>query len=185
MSSTLLDEEPEEIYPYESDSEESRPEHHCFRVVVLGAGNSGKTTLLDRSFHEEEEFRSTYCPGTTPRQTFARSVTLVDCAGREAHGGFSKKEELEDGDYYIIAFDSSSRKSYEGAQYWVEQVKWRMKRILLVGTKIDLGCKIDDDELNDYADREELLIMLTSAKTGDGCEDVRDVVDRWCEEDRR
>lgn len=77
----------------------------------------------------------------------------------------------------IVTYDITSRKSFESIQNWMEEVKCEAPstvQIILVGNKCDLEDQraVTRDEGQELAQKEGIIFMETSAKTGDGIEEI-------------
>ena len=79
----------------------------------------------------------------------------------------------------IICFDLSLGNSIKNAIMWIKDVNARCpKNIIkiLVGTKSDLPCKVQQKEINKLCLKYNLTYIETSSKTGDGCVEVFDII---------
>ena len=80
----------------------------------------------------------------------------------------------------IIVYDITSKSSFEEIKnYWMSLVKENApKEIILyiVGNKIDLSEReaVNEDEVRDYAQKENVLFWSTSAKNATGINDLFD-----------
>lgn len=116
-----------------------------FKLVLVGDGGVGKTTLVKR--HQTGEFEKRYIPTLGVAVTSLRFETnhgtvvfnVWDTAGQEKFGG------LRDGYYLnadaaIIMFDVSSRITYQNVPRWYQDLKRECPSlpIVLVGNKVDL-----------------------------------------------
>ena len=77
----------------------------------------------------------------------------------------------------MVVYDITSRDSFEHVQNWIEDIHNQSPKtvlIILVGNKIDLEDKrdISYDEGNNLAIKNGMIFAETSAKTGDGIEEV-------------
>ena len=77
----------------------------------------------------------------------------------------------------MVVYDITSRKSFENVQNWLQDVHDQSPKtilIILIGNKIDLENKRDVsyDEGKEYAIKNGLIFMETSAKTGEGVEEI-------------
>lgn len=116
-----------------------------YKLVLVGDGGVGKTTLVKR--HLLGEFATKYIPTLGVEVTALRFETncgpivfnVWDTAGQEKFGG------LRDG-YYVhsqcalVMFDVSSRITYQNVPQWFDDVKRACGAIpsVLVGNKVDV-----------------------------------------------
>jgi len=116
-----------------------------YKLVLVGDGGVGKTTLVKR--HLTGEFATKYIPTLGVEVTALRFETncgrivfnVWDTAGQEKFGG------LRDG-YYVhsqcalIMFDVSSRVTYQHVPQWFEDVRRACGNIpiVLAGNKVDV-----------------------------------------------
>mmetsp|Transcript_49093 Transcript_49093/g.88779 ORF Transcript_49093/g.88779 Transcript_49093/m.88779 type:complete len:255 (+) Transcript_49093:59-823(+) len=115
-----------------------------FKLVLVGDGGAGKTTLCKR--HLTGEFNSKYIPTLgveVHRLRFATNCGEVifnvwDTAGQEKFGG------LRDGYYVkgecgIVMFDVTSRVTYQNVPKWFDDLKRACPDVpvVLVGNKVD------------------------------------------------
>ena len=77
----------------------------------------------------------------------------------------------------MVVYDITCRKSFENVQNWLQDVHDQSPEtvlIALIGNKVDLEDKrvVSTDEGQDYAAQNSLLFMETSAKSGEGVEEI-------------
>ncbi|KAF8819167.1 GTP-binding nuclear protein ran/tc4 [Cardiosporidium cionae] len=121
------------------------PQSNTFKLVLVGDGGVGKTTLVKR--HLTGEFEKKYIPtlGVEVRLLkFQTNVGLInfnvwDTAGQEKFGG------LRDGYYIgghcaILMFDVTSRITYKNIPNWYRDIVRVCDEIpiVLVGNKVDV-----------------------------------------------
>ncbi|NHJ85720.1 MAG: GTP-binding protein [Asgard group archaeon] len=148
---------------------------HLFKVIIVGAGKVGKTSLTIR--FAEDRFRESYLP-TLGVDFLTKNVTLNeehiklqlwDTGGQEfvisllpfyysgAAGG-------------VLVFDITNRNSFNSLDYWLKQIRQNAGDIpvMLAGNKIDISDqrKISSEEAQEFAKTRNLLYLETSAKTG-------------------
>lgn len=116
-----------------------------YKVVLVGDGGVGKSTLINR--HRTGEFKKRYIPtvGVEVHPLVFHTnegpmcLNIWDCAGQEKFGG------LRDGYYIqaqaaIVAFDLTQRNTFESVPTWLRDVKRVCGSIptVIVGNKVDL-----------------------------------------------
>lgn len=119
-------------------------QHKSYKIVLVGDGGVGKTTLVKR--HLTNTFETKYIPTVgvevTPLVFYTNQGSITfniwDTAGQEKFGG------LRDGYYIemdaaIVFFDRTSRLSFRNVPTWIKELRSvKDVPILLVGTKSDL-----------------------------------------------
>jgi len=158
---------------------------HLFKIIVVGAGKVGKTSLTIR--FAEDRFRESYLP-TLGVDFLTKTVTidgkivkiqLWDTGGQEfvmsllpfyfsgAAGG-------------ILVYDITNRNSFNSLDYWLKQIKNNAGDIpiTLVGNKVDIADqrKVSLEDAQTYAKEKKLIYIETSAKTGISVPDLFDNV---------
>jgi GTP-binding nuclear protein Ran len=125
-----------------------------FKVLLVGNGGVGKTTLLKR--HKTGEFEKKYVATVGvevhPLKFYTNNGSVCfnmwDCAGQEKFGG------LRDG-YYIGAdavifmFDLTRKNTFNNLGTWIRDVKRVCENIpcVVVGNKCDVLDRIKEEEL--------------------------------------
>jgi len=161
------------------ETEISRPKvpqyQHLFKVIIVGAGKVGKTSLTIR--FAEDRFRESYLP-TLGVDFLTKNLAinekqiklqLWDTGGQEfvmsllpfyfsgAAGG-------------VLVFDITNRNSFNSLDYWLKQIRQNAGPIpvVLAGNKIDIAeqRKVTTEEGQEFAAEKNLIYLETSAKTG-------------------
>eukprot|EP00656_Telonema_subtile_P032242 TRINITY_DN3534_c0_g1_i2.p1 TRINITY_DN3534_c0_g1~~TRINITY_DN3534_c0_g1_i2.p1 ORF type:complete len:266 (+),score=38.39 TRINITY_DN3534_c0_g1_i2:167-964(+) len=152
-----------------------------FKVVFVGAVNVGKSSLVVRFV--KNEFSEILAP--TTGAAFSRATVdlpeqgpiklqLWDTAGQEKYRALVRI-------YYrgsagaIVTFDQSDKGSFEYARSWVVNLRQEDPTmvIVLAANKSDLGDpRAFMKEVRQYCKQEDLLVFETSAKTGDGVQEL-------------
>lgn len=165
---------------------------HLYKVIVVGAGKVGKTSLTIR--FAEDRFRESYLP-TLGVDFMTKNLTvneakvklqLWDTGGQEfvmsllpfyfsgAAGG-------------VLVYDITNRNSFNSLDYWLKQIRQNAGDVpvVLAGNKVDIADqrKISTEEAQTFAADKKLLYLETSAKTGVSVPDlfegiVKVIVDR-------
>ena len=158
---------------------------HLFKVIIVGAGKVGKTSLTIR--FAEDRFRESYLP-TLGVDFLTKNLAiddkkiklqLWDTGGQEfvisllpfyytgAHGG-------------VLVYDMTNRNSFNSLDYWLKQIRQNAGDIPLVlaGNKIDIldQRKVTEEEGRSFAESRNLLYLETSAKTGVSIPDLFDIL---------
>jgi tRNA modification GTPase len=149
--------------------------HEGFTLAIVGRPNVGKSSLFNRLI-ERERAIVTALPGTT-RDLVTETVALggiplklIDTAGlrhssdeAESIGIRKSYEALSDADMVLVVLDSSSQASSEDHEL-LEAT--RNRKVIVVANKADLGDLC-------LPAREGLMILRTSALTGEGIDQLR------------
>ena len=80
----------------------------------------------------------------------------------------------------MIVYDITCRESFEHIQNWLQDIRDQSPKtvlIVLVGNKIDLEDKriISSDEGKDFASKNGIIFMETSAKTGERVNEIFEI----------
>ncbi len=159
----------------------SRTDEIKIKVILLGNGSVGKTSLANR--FARDKFTETYKPSLGVDFMVKRieykgrkvKVLVFDTAGQEFISSLRKR-------YYagaagaVIVFDLTSRKSFEDLSRWVEEVRNEVGDIKTVfaGNKTDLTDlrDISTEEGQNYAKEMNGAYLETSAKMGHYVNDI-------------
>jgi small GTP-binding protein len=152
-----------------------------YRVVVIGNTQVGKTSILNQlissTFHEHEpptlganfQIRIEDVNGTKVE------IQIWDTAGQEKYRSLSPV-------YYrnssgaIVVYDVTNRQSFDDMPDWITAftgVAEPNSSIIIVGNKSDLsGVQVPIDQAKSWAAARDYELIITSAKTGDGIEQL-------------
>lgn len=154
------------------------------KVVLIGAANVGKTSIINRAFKNTftEDVKPTIGSGFA-KGTFRgseRSVVLEvwDTAGQELYHSLTPMF-FNGACVTVLVYDVTSRSSFEQMETYLQMVKEKVSPnciIVLTGNKVDLAEEnngaaraITFNEGQEYAARNNLAFFCeTSARTGYG-----------------
>ena len=151
---------------------------NSIKVVLLGESGVGKTclikTYIDKKFEETMSTISyEYFKKEVKRGLTTYNIHMWDTAGQERFRSLSKIF-IKDSQIVLFVYDIVNRKSFENISFWVNYVEDLLGKDIvlgLVGNKIDLFDKVEDDTLivnneegQKYADQIGALFRETSAK---------------------
>ncbi|VVC33252.1 Hypothetical protein CINCED_3A016058 [Cinara cedri] len=154
--------------------------NHRFKIVLLGESEVGKSSLVDRfvknQFHEfPQNTIGAYFTKTVLINDLTVQLEIWDTAGQERYHVLAPM-------YYrrtqaaIIVYDITDHVTFEKAKKWIKELQNQVPSTLtmLVGNKLDLNiCRsVEFDELQKFADENNLLFMETSAKHSVNVTDV-------------
>ena len=150
----------------------SRSVTYQYKIVVLGDGGVGKTTLILR--YTEKRFRENYIPTIGVQWTIKEierdgnhiKLLLWDLAG-QAHFKSVRRGFYEGSNAAIIVFDVTDLESLNHVGDWLQELQNNCGEIpcFLLGNKIDLAeaRKVTQDMVKGY----KMAYFETSAKTGE------------------
>jgi small GTP-binding protein len=160
---------------------------YLFKIMVIGEGAVGKTTLVNRyvtgTFEKDykttigSQFAVKLAHISPPEAEYATGIKLQawDVAGQARFKAVRKM-------YYsgaagiIVVFDVTRRRSFTELSKWLQEADESIGTrvpILLVGNKTDLPDRaVPADEAKRWAEDNGFLYMESSAKTGDGVADM-------------
>ena len=156
--------------------------NYLFKYIIIGDPSVGKSNLLMKFAHNKftDEYQATIgvefgAKNIEIDQQIYR-IQIWDTAGQENFRSITRA-------YYknsvcaMVVYDITNRESFEHVQNWIEDVKNQSPKtvlIILLGNKVDLDDdrKVSYDEGNEFATKNGLLFMETSAKSGVGVEEI-------------
>jgi len=167
---------------------------YIFKIVLAGDSGVGKSCLLSRYARNEFTLETKPTIGVEfltkivemPNEDPAEKPKCVkaqiwDTAGQERFRAITSA-------YYrgalgvVLCFDITKRKSFENVPLWLNEMKANCEpvAIMLVGTKTDLQYlrEVSTDEAVEYAQREHMLFMETSAQSAYNVEEAFNDVTR-------
>ncbi|XP_003741818.1 ras-like GTP-binding protein rhoA [Galendromus occidentalis] len=126
------------------------------KIVIVGDGNCGKTSLLTRFAHGD--FPRTYIPTVFDTDVSSVSVdgkdvrlSLWDTAGQEAYEKL-RPLSYNDTDVVIIAYSVADRDTMANViEKWYPEISYYLPDVpvVLVGTKLDLRPPLDEMNFNE------------------------------------
>jgi Ras-related protein Rab-21 len=158
------------------------------KIVLLGDGRVGKTSILKRyienNFNEREEMtiNSLYFEKEMEvngeKFVFCIWVLFIfkiqDTAGQEKFNALTPIY-YRDAKGAILVYDVSLSETFSRVKKWIEELKAFNKNTILAiaGNKCDLKkIDIDKEEIYNYAKQEDAKHFFTSAKTGEGLNEI-------------
>jgi len=150
-----------------------------FKICLLGEAAVGKTSLVYRFIKNmfKEDFKSTLGVNLLKKDTEIEgkviSTQIWDLGGQESFKSL-RKLYLQGAHGALVIFDATNRKSFEKVEEWVQNFRDARgeEPLLLIGNKIDLKkkIKVEEKEAKEFAKKNNMMFLLTSAKTGDNVE---------------
>ena len=153
-----------------------------FKYIIIGDPSVGKSNLLMKFAHNKftDEYQATIGVEFGAKNIEINKKTyriqIWDTAGQENFRSITRA-------YYknsvcaMVVYDITSRSSFEHIVNWIEDVHNQSPKtvtIVLIGNKIDLEDKrvVSFDEGNDFATKNGIIFMETSAKSGEGVDEI-------------
>ncbi|TFG01113.1 MAG: GTP-binding protein [Promethearchaeota archaeon] len=156
--------------------------NYVLKLVLLGEAAVGKTSLVYRFV--QDTFRDSYKStlGVNLLKKDLRldnwgeiSAQIWDLGGQESFRSL-RKLYLEGANGALVIYDVTNRKTFEKLDDWLKSFTEARgeQPLLLIGNKADLKGKIEIEEKEgkDYAEKNNMAFLLTSAKTGMNVEDA-------------
>ncbi|MFX1518311.1 MAG: Rab family GTPase [Promethearchaeota archaeon] len=154
---------------------------YTFKVVVAGDGGTGKTTLINRYMSNKFSVDTKVTIGAG---FYTKTLEIKDALlklqiwdfGGEKRFRFILPTYCKGAHGVIMAFDLTRLPTLVGLDEWIEIIRSNADnpRIILIGTKLDLGQSVDDETINEFLERNKAIASFqkTSSKTGENVEDV-------------
>ena len=156
--------------------------NYLFKYIIIGDSSVGKSNLLMKFAHNKftKDYQATigveFGSKNIEINNKVYRIQVWDTAGQENFRSLTRA-------YYkncvcaIIVYDVTNKQSFENIQNWLEDVHNQSPKtvlIALIGNKIDLDDKrvITFDEGKELALKNGIIFMETSAKTGEGVNEV-------------
>ena len=156
--------------------------NYLLKYIIIGESSVGKSNLLMKFANNKftEDYQATIGVEfgakniTIDDQIFR--IQLWDTAGQENFRSITRA-------YYknsvcaMLVYDITNRSSFENLQDWLKDIISQSPKtvlIILLGNKIDLKEKreVEFEEGEQFAQKNGLIFMETSAKTGEGVEEI-------------
>ena len=156
--------------------------NYLFKYIIVGDPSVGKSNLLMKFAHNKftDEYQATigveFGAKNIEFDNQIYRIQIWDTAGQENFRSITRA-------YYknsvcaMVVYDITSLDSFHHVQNWIEDIRNQSPKtvlIILIGNKIDLEEKraVSYDEGSEFAIRNGIIFAETSAKTGDGIEEI-------------
>mmetsp|Transcript_8150 Transcript_8150/g.24024 ORF Transcript_8150/g.24024 Transcript_8150/m.24024 type:complete len:213 (+) Transcript_8150:112-750(+) len=157
-------------------------EHHQCKVVLLGEGRVGKTSLLIRFVHNTFDERTS---PTVQASYFDKRLTIGDATVKLAIWDTAGQERFHalgpiyyrDADAALLVFDLADVDSFEKVKSWVRELRRMLEKsivLCIAGNKADIehGRQVDREEARRYAQQVGAFYSETSAKHNTGIDEM-------------
>lgn len=153
------------------------------KIVFLGDAGVGKSSISQRFVNNKfsEHYEVTIGGAYLQQQLRLRGgkslrLHLWDTGGEERFKAMTPFY-YRDADAAVLVYDVTNIKSFWSLEYWVRELSEKAKReklvIVLAGNKSDVSEKqVTTEQAQSFADAHSLMFFETSAKTGDGINEL-------------
>ena len=156
--------------------------NYLFKYIIVGDSSVGKSNLLMKFAHNKftDEYQTTIGVEFGAKNIHINDqiyrIQIWDTAGQENFRSITRAY-FKNCVCAMVVYDITCRKSFENIQNWLQDVHDQSPEtvlIALIGNKIDLEDKriVSTEEGEEYAIQNGLLFMETSAKSGEGVEEI-------------
>ena len=156
--------------------------NYLFKYIIVGDSSVGKSNLLMKFAHNKftDEHQATigveFGAKNVEIDNQLYRIQIWDTAGQENFRSITRA-------YYknsvcaMVVYDITNMDSFRHVQNWIEDIRNQSPKtvlIILIGNKIDLEDKrvISYDEGSEFAIKNGIIFGETSAKSGDGIDDI-------------
>ena len=156
--------------------------NYLFKYIIVGDSSVGKSNLLMKFAHNKftDEHQATigveFGAKNVEIDNQLYRIQIWDTAGQENFRSIPRA-------YYknsvcaMVVYDITNMDSFRHVQNWIEDIRNQSPKtvlIILIGNKIDLEDKrvISYDEGSEFAIKNGIIFGETSAKSGDGIDDI-------------
>ena len=156
--------------------------NYLFKYIIVGDSSVGKSNLLMKFAHNKftEDYQATigveFGTKNIEYDNQIYRIQIWDTAGQENFRSITRAY-FKNCVCAMVVYDITSSESFQNVQNWIQDIRQQSPKtvsIILIGNKIDLEDKrvINFDEGNEFAMNNGIIFGETSAKTGDGIEDI-------------
>ena len=154
-----------------------------FKLVLLGESAVGKSSLVLRFVKDQfDDYRESTIGAAFLTQTVTLDdgasvkFEIWDTAGQERYKSLAPMY-YRNANCAVVVYDITQSSSLEKARTWIRELQRQADRsivIALCGNKADLEERrqVTQEEAKKYAEEEGLMWSETSAKSGDGVQEI-------------
>lgn len=158
-----------------------------FKVIIIGSGAVGKTSLLHRFVENQFSFRYKLTIGADflsktvegyPKPNMTCKLQIWDIGGQDRYK-FLRASFFDGANGALVVFDLSRQRTFDELEEWLSDLREFAgvdTPFILIGNKVDLiediGESFDFKSTEDFAKREKSSFIFTSAKTGENVEEA-------------
>ena len=155
------------------------------QILLLGNSAVGKTSLISRYSNGtfKEEYINTVGLDHISKTEVINNknilVKLWDTAGQERFKALTPSY-LRKAEGVILVYDVTNSYSFDDLKSWIDSIKNNLGEeyasfpVIIIGNKIDLqdNREISNEDANKFANQNNYKYFETSAKTGEGVDEV-------------
>jgi len=156
--------------------------HKNYKVVILGEGRVGKTSLLLRYVHntfsdkQQPTIQAAYLDKKIVVGNHTASLAIWDTAGQERFHALGPIY-YRDADAAVLVFDMTDADSFTKVQKWIKELRQTVGddiTLCIAGNKADMGNKrmVTVEQAKEYAQLVGAVYFETSAKLNRGVQEV-------------
>ena len=156
--------------------------NYLFKYIKIGDPSVGKSNILMKFAHNKfsEDYQTTIGVEFGAKNIQINNkiyrIQIWDTAGQENFRSITRAY-FKNSVCAIVVYDITCRDSFEHIQNWITDIHEQSPKtvlIVLIGNKIDLEDKrvVSFDEGKDFALKNGLIFLETSAKTGEGIDET-------------
>lgn len=155
--------------------------HYIFKLIVIGDGKVGKTSIIRRYVHDQYDPRYIKTIGVAHavKRLFINdsevTLTIWDTGGQELFDCI-RPQYYRGANGALVCYDVTNQESFDQLDKWFSDLYEQCGKIpiILVANKIDLAEQtvIPLEEGENYALKKGIMFFETSAKTGEHVVDV-------------
>lgn len=150
------------------------------KIVLLGDGRVGKTSILNRyinnTFNDKQEMtiNCSFYEKVIEFNGVKYTFCLWDTAGQEKFNALTNIY-YRDAKGAILVYDVTMKESFTKVEKWFKELKVFNEStvISVAGNKIDSNqFEVDKSQVDQFCESNEIDHFYTSAKTGEGLDDI-------------
>ena len=154
----------------------------CYKLLLMGESNVGKTSLILRYTENEFQTSGISTCGVDVKVKFVSvdnikiKLVIWDTAGQERFRGLAKNY-FRGANGFILVYDITNKNSFDKLKGWMNDAKEKNDdeyKMVVIGNKKDCEDEreVDSKLLKEFGDKNGVMTMEVSAKTGEGVDSL-------------